>query len=198
MSNPDFGGKKANATEQYVQKCSDGSFCCQANDIPLNSTAQVQVNSCCDQKQGIIIKNGEIVAASPSATSASNTVTTSPSTSPTPIPPPPPKSDTAAIAGGVVGGIAALAITAAAIFFLLRRRRTRRSNEQSHLAQEPLRRIDFHAGELDGSSGPVERAGYEMGAKGGAQHILEKDGTPQRFEKDGGQIPGQISGPYEI
>ena len=68
----------------------------------------------------------------------------------------------------------------------------------SHLAQEPLRPMGIYAGELDGRNGVVESAGTEIDAKKDSQYTAEKDGAPQRFEKDGGQVSRGSPGPYEL
>ena len=179
----DYLGNEANATEQFVKQCDDGSWCCEAQTPPLNdqnvlnSTMQNQVNACCSQGKGVFINNGKVTNVNPNATATSASATTAatqPPASPTRSPPPPPPhhSDAGAIAGGVVGGIAGLVLIIVAIVYFRRMKRNPRNPKTV----------------------PEDSAGQEMMQ---AWNLHEKHGD-ERFETDGTPVTGKRSGPYEM
>ena len=183
----DYLGNVANATEQFVKQCDDGSWCCEAQTPPLNdqdvlnSSMQNQVNACCSQGKGVFIDNGKVTNVNPNATatsvSATPTATQSPSSA-TPTPPPPHHSNTGAIAGGVVGGVAGLVLIVAAFFDFRRMKRNHGPSQERSSGQE-----------IRGVSGLHEKHGKEW--------LNEKDGS-ERFETDGTQVASGRSGPYEM
>lgn len=183
----DYLGNEANATEQFVKQCDDGSWCCEAQTPPLNdqnvlnSSMQNQVNACCSQGKGVFINNGKVTNVNPNGTATSVSATTAATqtpTSATPTPPPPHHSITGAIAGGVVGGVAGLVLIVAATFYFRRMKRNRDSLPESSSGQD-----------IRGVSGLHE--------KHGSERLHEKDGN-EKFETDGTQVAGERNGPYEI
>ena len=173
----DYLGNVANATEQFVKQCDDGSWCCEAQDPPLdqnvlNSTMQSQVDGCCSRGSGVFINNGKVTNVNPSgtATSASATPTTTQSpSSPTRTSPPQPNNHTGAIAGGVVGGVAGLVLIVVATFYCRRMKRNPNSMPEDSSGQEMLEAWNLH----------------------------EKHGN-ERFETDGTPVVGERNGPYEM
>ena len=185
----DYLGNVANATEQFVKQCDDGSWCCEAQTPPLNdqnvlnSTMQNQVNACCSQGKGVFINNGKVTSVNPNATATSASATTAatqPPVSPTTSPPPPPPhhSDAGAIAGGVVGGVAGLVLIVAATLYCRRMKRNPDSMPED-------------------SFGRGIRGGGGLHEKDGNGTLPEKYGN-ERFETDGTQVAGERNGPYEI
>lgn len=216
----DVTGAKADASEQYVNKCSDGSYCCGA-EKPFNQTNIGLWNTCCEQKKGFfILNNGTVSTVDPNATD-SPTNGTAP---PTPPPPPPPaKSNTGAIVGGVVGGLVGLAILAAAVLFFQRRRRPKTQEQHPMLHYTP---DEAEINNQIGSS-PQGQRWHEMGGNGQQQTMekdgaaiigdigsqkaafpapgnltAEKDGAPmphnERAEMNGTPMSPQRDGPYEL
>jgi hypothetical protein len=191
----DLLGKPANASEQYVQQCGDGSWCCETSKH-LNSTQQAKVNACCDQGKGMFVVNGKVTSvnpsgtssisgasatakASPSSTRASATPATSSSAAPTPH-----NNNAGAIAGGVIGGIAVSVTIVVAVFFFFRRRSKKSKAQEQEPAISDQKDALMHLG------GPMHET--EAG-----QRPHEKLGS-ERFEKDGTQLTGERGGPYEI
>ena len=183
----DYLGNVANATEQFVKQCDDGSWCCEAQTPPLNdqnvlnSSMQNQVNACCSQGKGVFINNGKVTDVNPNGTATSVSATAAATQSPssaTPTPPPPHHSNTGAIAGGVVGGVAGLVLIVAATFYFRRMKRNHDSMQEGSSGQE-IRGASEH---------------HEMHEK---EWLNEKDGN-QRFETDGTQVASGRSGPYEM
>ncbi|KAL2041923.1 hypothetical protein N7G274_005111 [Stereocaulon virgatum] len=181
----DYLGNIANATEQYVKECQDGSWCCEAENPPLNSngglnsTLQGQVDTCCAQGKGVFIKNGIATNVNPNATTtgSSATSTSTPAQHSTPV---------AAIAGGVTGGVIGLAVIALAIFFCLRSIRRNKARK--------------HDSTFNPSPGNIPKR--EVHEKYGNERV-EADGAQLAplFETDGTQVAdsgGQRDGPYEI
>ena len=174
----DYLGNVANATEQFVKQCDDGSWCCEAQTPPLNnqnvlnSTMQSQVDACCSRGSGVFINNGKVTNVNPSgtATSASATpaATQSPSL-PTPSSSSQHNSHIGSIAGGVVGGVAGLVLIVVATFYCRRMKR-------------------------NPNSMPEDGSGHEMLE---AWNLHEKHGN-ERFETDGTQVAGERNGPYEM
>ena len=183
----DYLGNVANATEQFVKQCDDGSWCCEAQTPPLNdqnvlnSSMQNQVNACCSQGKGVFINNGKVTNVNPNGTATSVSATAAATQSPssaTPTPPPPHHSNTGAIAGGVVGGVAGLVLIVVATFYFRRMKRNHDSMQEGSSEQEIRGASDHHE-------------------KHGKEWLNEKDGN-ERFETDGTQVASGRSGPYEM
>ena len=186
----DYLGNVANATEQFVKQCDDGSWCCEAETPPLdnhnilNSTMQNQVNGCCSQGKGVFINKGKVTNVNPSgtatSTSATAAATKSPS-SPTPSSSSQHNSHVGGIAGGVVGGVAGLVFIVVATFYC---RRRKRNPDCMHEA--------WNLHEKQGNE-RFETDGTQMAA----WNLHEKQGN-ERFETDGTQVVGERNGTYEI
>ncbi len=195
----DYLGNKANATEQFVTQCPDGSWCCEAETPPLNngdvlnSTMQSQVNACCSRGSGVWINNGEVTHVNPNGTATSASATAAATHSPSsPTPTPIHHNNTGAIAGGVVGGVAGLVLILAATCCCRREKRKPDSTPEDSViiaatccGRRKKRKPD---------SMPEDSAGQEMLE---AWNLHEKHGN-ERFETDGTQVAGERNGPYEM
>lgn len=140
-----------------VTLCPDESLCCGAEN-----------NSCCENHDGVWIRNGEISKVNPvssswsTASSATSSLSTlslvSSSTNPTLSSSVSPaqsglisaSNDIGAIVGGVVGGVIGILLSVGAAWFISRRRKPSRvhqsapsRNEPSSVMNEPLSHIEI-------------------------------------------------------
>ena len=192
----DYLGNVANATEQFVNQCDDGSWCCEAQTPPLNgqnvlnSSMQNQVNACCSQGKGVFINNGKVTNVNPNGTATSVSATPAATQSPssaTPTPPPPHHSNTGAVTGGVLGGIAAMIFIIRAAYYFRKMKRN----------QDSIREVISGQGIRGAPEHHEKHEKQWLTEKDGNERLNETDGN-ERFETDGTQVASGRSGPYEM